>query len=52
MLTLPASRQHRALFPVVDVDRLLVEVLVVLPAEVARFLVELRPIFFVLDSLP
>ena len=35
LLTLPARRQHRALFPVVNIDGLLVEVLIEVAAEVA-----------------
>ena len=41
LFALPASRQHRALLPVVDIDRLLVEIFVVLAAEVARLLIDL-----------
>lgn len=41
LLALPASRQHRARLPVVDIDGLFIKVFVVLPAEVASLLVEL-----------
>ena len=41
LLALPASRQHWALLPVVDIDRLLVEVLIILTAEVASLFVDL-----------
>ena len=39
LLALPARRQHRALFPVVNINRFLVEILIILSAEVATFLV-------------
>ena len=39
LLALPACRQHRALFPVVDINRFLVEILIILPTEVATFLI-------------
>ena len=42
LLTLPAGREHGALLPVVDVDRLLVEHLIVASAKVARFFINGR----------
>lgn len=39
LLALPARRQHGTLLPVMDIDRLLVEVLVERPAEIANLLV-------------
>ena len=41
LFTLPACRQHWALFPVVNVDGLLIEIIVESAAEVANFFVEL-----------
>ena len=40
LLTLPASCEHRALLPIVDINGLFVEVLVVLTAEVADFFID------------
>ena len=39
LLTLPASGQHRTLFPVVYIDGFFVEVLIVLAAEIAYFFI-------------
>ena len=39
LLALPASREHRALFPVVDIDRVFGEVGVILSAEIAIMLI-------------
>lgn len=41
LFALPAGGQHRALFPVMDVDRLFVKVFVVKAAEVAGFILQL-----------
>ena len=51
LFTLPTCRQHWALFPIVDINRFFVEVLIILSTEVAAFFVNGRRIFIILILL-
>lgn len=41
LFTLPARREHRAFLPVVNINRLFIEVFIILAAEIARFFVDI-----------
>ena len=41
LLTLPARRQKRALLPIVNINRLFVEIIIILAAEITRLLIDI-----------